>query len=403
MDADDRFLAAVVAGTQSACALPAPRRAALARLADAHGVAPLLFWRLKQEGITGPELEELARIAHEAALEWALLEHAQRQVDVALQQAGIPAIWLKGSALAWTVYPDPALRWMRDLDVLVPLDVHRHALRVVRQLGFHYYTRTPWQHPLREDDDPLRFNPQTHHYQLKGGLADKVILELHFQLLDSRLSPEHLGWFWSQTQSIRLPDGQTLTVLCPEAHLLYLAAHLMLHHGEAWADLRHYLDLHLLLTACPLDWALVLDQAVALRWTGALERALAVTGDLFGTPLPTEILPVLVARRPADEGPTAPPPPPARVSRWQATHQLLARYPWKDRWRLVVEILLPAPSYLRKRYSIPPHRSVWPYYPYRWWDLGYELLGVALGRLTHLPSHMVGGLLIRWHWWRSAR
>lgn len=54
-----------------------------------------------------------------------------------LKDAGIEAVALKGAALAWTVWPRPAERAMRDLDLLIaPADAPR-AYRLLRSAGWH--------------------------------------------------------------------------------------------------------------------------------------------------------------------------------------------------------------------------------------------------------------------------
>ena len=54
----------------------------------------------------------------------------------AFQRASIDAIVLKGAALAWTIYPSPALRPMSDVDLLVPPAAARTAQLLLRRLGF---------------------------------------------------------------------------------------------------------------------------------------------------------------------------------------------------------------------------------------------------------------------------
>ena len=86
-------------------------------------------------------------------------------------------------------------------------------------------------------------------------------------------------------------------MLQPEAHLLYLCAHDLLHHGEKFTNLRQYLDLHLLITKETLDWDVITEQAAVLRWTYAVERALTLTSELYNTPVPAPVIPHLRALR----------------------------------------------------------------------------------------------------------
>ena len=66
-----------------------------------------------------------------------------------------------------------------------------------------------------------------------------------------------------------------MTVLRPEANLLYLCAHTALQHGLSQFVLTRYLDLHLLITQSKMDWDLVIEKAAALEWAYAVEKVLS--------------------------------------------------------------------------------------------------------------------------------
>ena len=111
---------------------------ALVAQADAHGLGPLLHARLKAAGVTLPaqvklELQGL-RIRHRHANQI----RAQVLVEIltAYQTAGIDALVLKGAALAHLVYPEPGLRPMSDLDLLVHSANARRAQQILAGLGF---------------------------------------------------------------------------------------------------------------------------------------------------------------------------------------------------------------------------------------------------------------------------
>ena len=62
----------------------------------------------------------------------------------ALADAGIAVMLLKGIAYAGTLYPDPALRPMSDVDLLVPADRYGDAIGVLGRLGY-WHAGTPDQ------------------------------------------------------------------------------------------------------------------------------------------------------------------------------------------------------------------------------------------------------------------
>ncbi len=94
----------------------------LLEAAEAHGLSSLLYHHLCRTGL--PELPESARIT----LKLQYLRHRRRSqvwtavlrdVLLAYQESKIDLFLLKGGALRHILYPDPALRPVGDLDLLV--------------------------------------------------------------------------------------------------------------------------------------------------------------------------------------------------------------------------------------------------------------------------------------------
>lgn len=359
---------------------------ALAGLALQHGLGPMLFWSLKQRGVdvnAHSGLHPLVEVTHQTAMGYALLEKTQREVNAALHDAGIPALWLKGSALARTVYPEPTLRPMGDLDVLVPFAQRENALAVVQGLGYDFYMMNSLKPRSSGDELTVRLS---HHYHLKGGVANNVILELHYRVLrhdDELLSLEQLEWFWGQKQALRLDDGTVFETLAPEAHLLYLCAHALLQHGEASFYLLRFFDLHQIITQTALEWDVIVDQAVVLGWTTAVERALQLCMEYFATPVPQTVLDALVSRRPAYEDSSRIARLTGTGNRWERVRGKLGGLSLRERVAYILLIVFPARSYIRQRYCVKPGWPVGPYYVYRWFDQGRDVLCSTWKRLTH--------------------
>jgi hypothetical protein len=106
--------------------------------AEAHGMAPLLYTHLKAAGVQLPlavrrELQGLyLRHRHANQVRTRVL----RDVLAAYEAAGIQALVLKGAALSHLVYPEPGLRPMSDLDILVPTSDLWQAQHLLANLGF---------------------------------------------------------------------------------------------------------------------------------------------------------------------------------------------------------------------------------------------------------------------------
>jgi hypothetical protein len=353
----------------------------LERMAENEGVAPLMYWNLKDSGLPVPA-ETFHFLQGEYYKTYArntLLFQELERVLEALDNAGIPAIVLKGAALAVTVYEDIGLRPMTDLDLLVPEERLQSAVQVVRQeLG--YQTDIPEAaHGLNQ--------LVGHHVRLRNG---DVVLELHWSLATSRVDhfPISVDWFWMQGERLPLSGGgedslqgdrQTAQVpvaspgvtLNPAAQLVYLAIHAMQQHGGGRILLVWLCDMHALLGVYgrELTWEDFPLQDGEFQWAGATYAALLVTQTCFDTVLPEGLLEKLEEESQAEttsliwmkqyEPPT----------RMISQLQKLKGLRWQGRIRLTLALLFPSYAYLRWRYGITRPWQVLFYYPYRWVDV----------------------------------
>jgi hypothetical protein len=114
------------------------RWSALPGQAEFHGLGPLAYVHLT-------EASALMPVEARRALQGLTLRHRQSneirgralvEIIQALEAQGIEALALKGSALAYMVYPAPGLRPMRDLDILVKEEHARRAQQILGTLGF---------------------------------------------------------------------------------------------------------------------------------------------------------------------------------------------------------------------------------------------------------------------------
>jgi hypothetical protein len=111
---------------------------ALITQAETHGLGPLAYTHLHAAGAVVPRPAK-------RALQGLYLRHrhanqvrAQVLAELlnAFRQAGIEVLLLKGIALAHLVYPQPGLRPMRDMDLLVSRAQAREAQALLAGLGF---------------------------------------------------------------------------------------------------------------------------------------------------------------------------------------------------------------------------------------------------------------------------
>lgn len=124
------------------------------RMATEHRLAPLLYWHLREYGIDVPS--EVRRTLAAAYARQKAIATAQAatlaELGAALDRAGIVVVVLKGGALAHLIYPEPGLRPMEDLDLLVAPQHGEATREVLRDCGFNAPARRSRYDHLQHHD-----------------------------------------------------------------------------------------------------------------------------------------------------------------------------------------------------------------------------------------------------------
>ncbi len=168
--------------------------------AIAHGVAPLLYhaWQATKTPGDYPAFSSLEKVYYQSVARSLALRHELERLETAFSRSRLAYLPLKGAALAWTVYPDPALRPMNDLDLLAqPSDLLK-AVRAAQAIGY-------------------RLDKLTNHAVLHGGPAQSISLELHWCLPGGQPLPADL-FFDSNNLRSKLFESFTYRYCCE--HLL---------------------------------------------------------------------------------------------------------------------------------------------------------------------------------------
>ena len=143
--------------------------------AEAHGLVPLLYAHLQAAGVTLPPHAKQQLQGYYMQHAHATRVRAQVLADILerFKAAEIDVLVLKGAAIAYLIYPQPVLRPMRDIDILVrAADVYR-AYALLPEIGF---TPPPGAHH--------GLGPDHHHLTAIKRVAENfsVSLELHHAL-----------------------------------------------------------------------------------------------------------------------------------------------------------------------------------------------------------------------------
>lgn len=295
--------------------------------------------------------QRLRSVYLQSATRNALLFRDTARAAAMLGRADIPLMLLKGAHLARFVYPEPALRSMADLDLMVPRDRLIEAEEIFLGNG---YGPTP-------RPDPVEFCTRSNHLA-KLSTPGGTVVELHWTI-ERPTSPFaiDLEGLWARALTVPF-ENQVVRVLAPEDLLLHLALHVSFHHGfdrsavKALVDIRHVVDHH----RDALDWNALVARANAWGAGGFTYVTLRLAGDLLGTPVPASVFDTL-EHSPVDEE--------AMVA---AQHFVLlpstlpkvfvevARRTGSDRWKWVLRRLFPTPMTMARLQGLPPG-SLWVY------------------------------------------
>lgn len=150
------------------------------------------------------------------------LRHVARQAVQALTAAGILCCVLKGEDFASRLYPSPAQRPYRDVDMLVPRDAFRDADRVIQSLGF-----TPLAPERKYAAD------QYGQISYLASIPERWSFELHWNLINSPAQRQRCSIAWEDLtyQSVQPPaQAGGFRRLTPTSLLLLAAVHACVGH-----------------------------------------------------------------------------------------------------------------------------------------------------------------------------
>jgi hypothetical protein len=278
------WVSAVVAGQQPAAPVAPPFSRVEASLAR-HGVLPVLYDRLRADAswhALAPEIRAaLASAFQTSAARTFLLDG-----ELARIAAAAPGLTLlKGSALGRTVYNNPALRPVSDLDLLVERERAGEVQRRLEGIGYRGLGLTA--HP-RVGRLARRYRCELPLVGPVAGLGS-LLVELHWSLAELPYYVDLIPAAALQAGASRLPELPDFAVPRPAVSLAVAAGHLALHHSR---DLRliWLVDFDCLARSGRVDWDDLLGLAERWKLGLALHAGLKVVRDWLGTPVEPSVL-----------------------------------------------------------------------------------------------------------------
>ncbi|UCG15569.1 MAG: nucleotidyltransferase family protein [Phycisphaerales bacterium] len=262
----------------------------------------------------------------------------------AFDAAGIPLLLLKGAALGLTVYREPRLRPMSDVDCMVRCEHLDQVCALLKRLGCRRGADL-----VRRDFFPRYFN------EVEYFTPDRrsVRIDLHVRpfrpLRYAQTVPADAFWRGAVPADL---GGAVALMPNPSDMVIHLAVHAAVHGARRplWLyDIYRFAHVH----RDTLDWTAVIEQADAWRLVLPLRVALQRVDAMFGPAVPPDVIATLDRRRVglAD-----------RLTLWHAPRDeahpmghllvdLLCTRGWRFRLGYLAAVLLPGRPHLESIYA----------------------------------------------------
>lgn len=262
-------------------------------LVEKNRITPLIaqsIGRMPAEQLEGePEL----RAIRDEKNAYALICMRQIQVLASLMQAfqekGLRVISMKGPILAMELYGNPALRYSRDLDLLVSEEEFGAACALLEGLGYEPEVTIWNKTPLRRKRIEKRGEDMHRCYH-----KDDICIELHWRL--SFRMDESFQELWARRQ-MKMLMGSPIPCLGEGDELPYLVCHAA---GHGFFRLRWLLDVHRLQQGRPAFFG-DLYPVMAKQGTGMLLLETMLVLYRLGLPMEDVDSPLFRVRRTGDQ------------------------------------------------------------------------------------------------------
>jgi hypothetical protein len=250
---------------------------ALVARARTEGVVALAARRLESvPGVSSSVRAAFNTAARESTMVAMALGAETRRVVAELAEAGLPALLLKGSALACWLYPSPHLRESSDIDLLLGsrADAERAAALCAR-LGYR-----------------IQHAPGSVGYELlcrrQGPGTMPFDLDIHWGLINAPVFAGSMGFAEMQAASIPLPGVPRGRGLCALHALVHACVHRAANNYTGVGErLKWLYDLHLLASGFEeADWRALVELCRGRGLGGVCADALAATRRAFATAYP---------------------------------------------------------------------------------------------------------------------
>lgn len=246
-------------------------------MAAQHRLRPLLHAQHRDNAAIPAELRAMWQAAHRLSTLTAMTLRADLDQTVHLLHAGgFDPLVLKGGSLAWHVYPEPAQRPLRDIDLLLPETQFLAAWDYLCAAG--YARASEPELPLAELVKVDKSPPP-----LRSPRGNYIELHLHAWFPEGRLEyhsppPDDAGLF-----SRARRDDTGMLHPAPDDMLAHLVIHALYSHRLDCGPLL-LSDIDFLLRKERVDWAAFWQRATSDGWASGARLVLDLVRRYRGPP-----------------------------------------------------------------------------------------------------------------------
>ena len=245
--------------------------------AGSFRLIPLLYHNLRRLQVDDPLLGRMKGIYRQTWSRNQLLFHESVPVLMAMQQAAIPVLVLKGATLAGNFYHDLGLRPMGDFDFMIPFDQTARAFEIMKQCGWKYIETVP-----------LELTVWSSHASKWDNQNGRQI-DLHWHLLPGWRLPGVDDDVWVRAAKTPIA-GTDFPAMTATDLLWHVCAHGAI--GDEVPSIRWVADAWMMLhdTANPVDWDQFLEAVQRRRLGFSVGCSLRCLHDDFKAPVPVRVL-----------------------------------------------------------------------------------------------------------------
>jgi hypothetical protein len=327
-------------------------------LAIIHGVAPLLRARVGLAGWPVTLIDALRAEALQRAM-WELRhQHVLSETLRAMNESGLRPVIFKGTALGYSLYPDPCLRTRADTDLLIPTDARNEVHELLIGIGY--------ERELAVSGELVSYQAN---YTLRSVDGSVHTLDVHWRINNSELLAGLFTYEELRGCAQPIPQLSDFALGPPPVHSLLLASmHRGTHRTNPYYSLGEArFDADRLVWLCDIDllsrnfsahaWQHLVQLAKEKGLCAVTLDALDSAASALGTKVPA------IARASLAASVSEPPA--------LYLHASKARQQWMDfvalgsarkRLTFLRETFFPPANYMRNRYRLPePQLLPWLY------------------------------------------